>query len=77
MITIREYVEWKMGRKQSMELLEMIYQEAKRGIRSKKSSIREIKKKRPSERFSQEELRRMMGDVGPRRFLKDVASRRK
>ncbi|GED53521.1 hypothetical protein [Brevibacillus borstelensis] len=33
--------------------------------------------KRPAESFSFDQLRRMMGDIGPRRFLKDLGSRRK
>jgi hypothetical protein len=82
MITIREYLEWRIGDKKRLEDFLMRFQEAKGNV-SLQNTTRVVKasgssrRKRPTERFSEKELRRMMGDVGPRQFLKDLGGRRK
>lgn len=72
MISIGEYLEWKWALKGRVSFVRRLKQKIAR-----KPSASPVIRRRPTEFFSVGELRRLMGDVGLRRFLKDRGNIRK
>ncbi|WP_024985291.1 hypothetical protein ACPT9H_18095 [Brevibacillus borstelensis] len=75
MVTIGEIIGWKSA-DVYRRLCERFMQLTKKKHADAAGCVKKDRK-RPSERLSFDQLRRMMGDTGPRQFLKEKGSTRK